>query len=99
MLSQDLDDLSANIYKHAWLRKIPQKSSENFRKYDKLNIKCDLYQCSIVQASPNLSKNEQKALGQLVKDDSLIISKVVKRDLVVVLSTAAYLELAYEHHG
>ena len=58
-------------------------------------IKCDLYQCSQVQASPNLSEDEQNALGQLVKDDSLIISKADKGDLMVVLSTSAYLELAY----
>ena len=63
------------------------------------NIKCDLYQCFLVQASPNLSKDELKALRQLVKDDNLIISKANKGDVVVVLSTAAYLELAYEHLG
>lgn len=61
------------------------------------NIKNDLYGCSPVQVGSNLSRGERKALRQLLRDENLVISKADKGDVAVVLSTSAYLELAYEH--
>ena len=50
-----------------------------------------------MQVRSNLSKREQQALRKLIKDDSLVISKADKGDVVVVLSTSQYLDLAHEH--
>ena len=66
-----------------------------------------LYRCSLVQASPNLSREEQQALKDdsliifkdnsmiIFEDNSLIISKANRGDVVVFLSTTAGLEKSW----
>ena len=61
------------------------------------NIKQDLSECSPVEVGPNISKGERKALRQFMQGKGLVIFKADKGDVVVVLSTSTYLELAYEH--
>ena len=87
----------ASKYINKWLERVSCKTRwllENTI----TNIKFDLYSCSPLQeVVPNLPKHERKALDQLVKDKSLIISKADDGDVIVLLASTAYVELAYEH--
>ena len=85
-----------SIYINEWLKRVPHRTRLLLEK-TMTNIKIDLYGCSPLQVVPYLSRHERKALNQLIKDKSLIISKADKGDAVVLLVSTAYIELAYEH--
>ena len=94
-LSKDLEEFEGK-YVNTWLERVPYRA-KRILKNTMIKIRSDLYRCSTVQCGPNLSTGERQALCQLAKDDSLVISKSDKGDLVVILSTTRYLELAFEH--
>lgn len=95
MLLKDLEEFKSK-YIDTWLERVPHRAKRILKK-TMTNIKYDFCGCSPMQVGPNLSRGERQALRQLRKDKSLIVSKADKGDVVVVLSTSAYIELVHQH--